>query len=75
MEDLQSFPHPRKKGLMLIVDLDSRDPLTEMEAAALDAAIERLVENRAELNATIRKISQRILLSYEAKVKENHHGS
>lgn len=54
----------------LPVDLDSREPLTKVEAAALDAAIKRLVENRAELNESIRKITQRLILSAEAAVKE-----
>lgn len=67
--DRRSFLEPGNYHYLL-VDLDSREPLSEKEALALSDTVGQLVEERLILNETIRKVNQRLILSGEAKVKE-----
>lgn len=67
------FPNPKYPGKVeraILVDLDGREPLAEEQADALNLALSSLIKEREELNEHIRKVTQRLVLSSEVKVKE-----
>jgi hypothetical protein len=67
------FPNPDYPGKIervIHIDLDDRTPLRDDQADALNAALSQLIKDREDINSRIRKMSQRLVLSGEAKVKE-----
>jgi hypothetical protein len=71
--DPRHYPHPQIPGHMIVVDLDSRTPLTELEADALNNAVGYMTDARHKLTEDIRKTTQRLVLSGEkinGQVKE-----
>ena len=73
MVDHWIFPNPKYPGKVeraILVDLESREPLRDDQADALNLALSKMIEKRDYLNERIRIVTQRILLSGEAKVKE-----
>lgn len=73
--DRHPFPVVGNKRQIVVIDLDDRTPLTDTEAAALSEALNQAVLERQRLNDSIRKMTQRLTLSAEAKVKEMRDGS
>ena len=62
------YPVPGKPCSVMI-DLDDRQPLTEEEVEALAQELHRQLSARGKLNASIKKINQRLVLSGEEKVQ------
>jgi hypothetical protein len=63
------YPDPADPKHIIHVDLDSREPLREEQAVALNAALSQQIKDREKLNKIIQKTSQRLVLSGEAKVQ------
>jgi hypothetical protein len=72
--DRRQFPIPGTTKY-LPVDLDDREPLTDLEVDALSQALHYSLQERQVLNQKIRKISQRLVLSGEEKLKEEEDGA
>ena len=78
MTDNRHYPKPghgNSLRYLIIVDLDDRSPLTDEQADALNTDLHRMIRARSKLDEDIRKTSQRIVLSGEAKVKAARDGS
>lgn len=71
--DYWIFPNPKYPGKVeraILVDLESRKPLLDDQADALNLALSKMIEERDYLSERIRIVTQRLVLSGEAKVKE-----
>ena len=66
--DIRHFDVPWSTRL-LAVDLDSRKPLVDKEADTLSKRLHEMILERDKLDDDIRKVTQRLVLSGEAKVK------
>lgn len=76
------FPNPEcpdRIERVILVDMDARDPLRDDQVEALSVALHQMIKDRNLLSERIQKVSQRLVLSGEEKVKamraEENNGS
>lgn len=62
-------------GKQVDVDLDSREPLTDEQAAVLQVEQARIHRERAKLNEEIRLVTQRLVLSGEEKLRRSQEAA